>query len=97
MKLTTNQVQYVAKLANLKLSDEETDRFAEQLSAVLEYIDQLNSVETNGVEPTFNVTGLINVLQEDEVSPSLSQEEALMNGVNTRDGYFVTKGVFEDE
>ncbi len=97
MKIDKAKVSKVAQLADLHLSEEEKERFSLQLSAILDYIDQLETVDTTDVDPTFNVTGLINVLQGEEVSPSLSQEEALMNGVDTKDGYFVTKGVFEDE
>ncbi len=97
MKLSNEQVKKVAQLANLPISEEDESKFANQLSAILDYIDQLNQVNTDGVEPTFNVTGLENVLQADEVKPSLSQKDAISNGSETKDGYFVTKGVFENE
>lgn len=97
MKLTTEQVKYVAKLGNLSLSSEEEDLYAEQLSEILDYIDQLNSVDTSNVEPTFNVTGKSSVWREDVAGESLSQEEALKNAPKARNGYFVTKGVFESE
>ena len=97
MKLSTDQVKKVAKLANLPITDEETDKYSDQLSKILDYIDQLNSVDTKGVEPTYNVTDLENVIRPDEVGDSLTQEEALQNGSNVKNGYFVTKGVFESE
>lgn len=96
MKLTTDQVKKVAKLANLPLTPEEEEKYSEQLSAILEYVDQLNQVDTLGVEPTFNVTGLNNVMSEDETVISLSQEEALSNASKKENGFFVTKGVFEE-
>ena len=96
MKLSTDQVKEVAKLANLPLTFEEEGLYSEQLSKILDYIDQLNSVDTAGVEPTFNITGLSNVLRDDEVGESLSQEEALKNTSQKKEGFFVTKGVFEE-
>ena len=89
-------MQKVAKLANIPVSEEEVEKYSDQLSKILDYIDQLNSVDTAGVEPTFNITGLSNVLRDDEVGESLSQEEALKNTSQKKEGFFVTKGVFEE-
>lgn len=97
MKLTSNQVEHVAKLANLPLSSDEEEKYGEQLSKILDYIDQLNRVDTSQVEPTFNTTGNENVIREDVSRESLSQEEALKNAPKVKDGYFATKGVFENE
>lgn len=96
MKLTVDQVKKVAKLANLPLLDEEMGKYSDQLSQILDYIDQLDQVKTEGAEPTFNVTGSFNVLAKDIPSSSLSQDEALQNANQKRDGMFVTKGVFEE-
>ena len=97
MKLTAEQVKYVAKLGNLSLSSEEEALYAEQLSAILDYVDQLNSVDTKGVEPLFNVTGKESVWREDLPADSLTQDEALQNAPKSKSGFFVTKGVFEGE
>jgi len=97
MKLTKDQVKHVAKLANLPLTTEEEEKYSEQLSKILEYVGQLNQVDTSDVEPTFNVTGQSNAMREDETTPSLSQEEALMNAPRKKNGMFETKGVFEEE
>lgn len=103
MKLTKNQVEHVGKLSNLPLSDEELEKYSEQLSEILNYIDQLNSVDTKGVEPTFNTVPEKNVLREDITVNSLTQEEALSNASKKtkglpvgRQGYFVTKGMFKE-
>lgn len=96
MKLTTDQVKKVAKLADLPLTPEEEGKYSEQLSAILEYVDQLNQVDTLGVEPTFNVTGLSNVMREDETVASLLQEDALSNASKQKDFMFETKGVFDE-
>ncbi len=96
MKLTKEQVKHVAKLANLPLTSEEEEKYSQQLSKILEYIDQLNSVDTSDVEPTFNVSEQSNVTREDATSTCLSQNEALSNVPQKRQGFFVTKGVFEE-
>ncbi len=104
MKLSLDQVKKVATLANLPLSGEEEQLFSTQLSAILDYIDQLNSVDTEGIEPIYNVAMNTNNTRRDEVSTSvtrrgasLTQEEALQNASLKHDGFFVTKGVFNDE
>ena len=88
----------VARLANLPLSEEEISKYTIQLSKILDYIEQLNNVDTENVEPIFNITGLSNVLAKDEVGDcTISQEEALQNAPKKKDGFFITKGVFEEE
>jgi aspartyl-tRNA(Asn)/glutamyl-tRNA(Gln) amidotransferase subunit C len=96
MKLYKDQVKHVAKLANLPLTEEEEEKYSEQLSGILDYIDQLNKVDTENIDPTYNVSGQENILAPDEVSESLSQEDAIKNGTS-KDGFFVTKGVFSEE
>lgn len=90
-------ISHVAKLANLPLSDEEKKKFEKQLGETIEYIESLNDVKTDGVEPTSQVTGLENVTREDEVKPSLSQEEALSNARQTHNGFFKVKGILGNE
>lgn len=97
MKLSKDQVKKVAKLARLPLSDKEIDRYSEQLSKILEYVKQLEKVDTKGVEPLFNVTERTNITQIDIVGKCLTQEEALENISNRKNGYFVTKGVFKND
>lgn len=67
MSLTPEQVRHVAKLARLRLSDAEVEKFSGQLSAILDYVAILNEVDTEGVQPTSQVTGLENVTREDAV------------------------------
>lgn len=96
MSLTKDQVKKVAKLANLPLSDEEEERYSEQLSKILEYIEKLNQADTSKVEPTFNVSSQNNVMSEDEVGTCFTREEALANAPKKSEQFFVTKGVFND-
>lgn len=90
-------ISHVAKLANLPLTDEEKKRFGKQLEETIEYIENLNEVDTKGVEPVSQVTGLENVTREDIVKPSLSQEEALKNAGSTHNGFFKVRGILGNE
>ena len=77
MKLTKEQVEHVAQLARLGLSDKEVEKFQTQLSGILDYVEQLNEVDTEGVEPTAQVTGLTNVLREDKVEALAKPDDLL--------------------
>ncbi|MBI2334447.1 Asp-tRNA(Asn)/Glu-tRNA(Gln) amidotransferase subunit GatC [Candidatus Daviesbacteria bacterium] len=77
----------VAKLANLPLSKEEEEKYAKQLSQILDYMEKLNQADTLGVEATSSVTGLSNVMREDETEVCIPIKK----------GFYVTKGVFQDE
>lgn len=93
-KLTVEEIRHIAKLANLALSDSELKKFQSQLSQVLEYVGKLSKVETKGVEPTSQVTGLENVFREDKVILSLSQKEILSQVKSSEKGFFKTKAIF---
>lgn len=97
MKLTQDQVKHIAKLANLKITSEEEEKYSGQLSKILDYIEQLNSVDTGGVESIFNVSRSFNKFRTDETSASLQQEAAVSNASKKQDEFFVTKGVFNEE
>lgn len=90
-------VKKVAKLANLPLTDQEEKKYSEQLSKILDYIDQLNRADTIEVDATYNVSKQENIMAKYEESESLSQEESTKNGAQIKNGFFVTKGVFSDE
>ena len=79
MDITREQVEYVAKLARLAVSEEEKAVFGKQLSSILTYVETLNRVDTTDVEPTSHVIPMQNVLREDAVKPSLPHEAALSN------------------
>ncbi len=76
--LTRDQVLHIAKLARLTLRPEEVDTMTSELSSILHYIDVLNDVNTENVEPTAQVTGLENALRDDEVRPSEAAPDALL-------------------
>jgi len=89
------QVEHVAQLARLVLSPEEKQRFTEQLNAILSYMDQLNEVSTDGVEPTAHVLDLVNVLRDDTVRQTLCADEALANAPETAQHFFVVPRIVE--
>ena len=90
-------ITHVAKLANLPLTLEEKKKFEKQLEETIEYIENLNEVNTENIELTSQVTGLENVTREDEIKPSLSQEDALKNAKSTHNGFFKVKGILGNE
>lgn len=90
-------VTHVAKLANLPLTDEEKKKFEKQLEETLDYVKQLEEIGTKGVEPTSQVTGLENVVREDETRPSLPQEEVLKNSKSTHNGFFKVPAILEND
>lgn len=97
MALMKIDITHVAKLANLTLTGEEEKLFSKQLTSVLEHIEKLQTIDTTGVTPTSQVTGLENIVREDEVRPSLSQDQALSGTTATHKELFAVKGVFENE
>ena len=96
MEISKEQVEHVAKLARLEVSEDEKTTFARQLSSILTHIDQLKELDTTGVEPTATVLPTDNVFREDEVRPSLSQEAALANAPDQAEGFFSVPKILED-
>lgn len=97
MSLSKNEIQHIAKLARLELTDEELEKYGGQLSAILDYIDQLKEVEVKGVLPTAQVTGLENVWREDKVK-NWDKEEielALKDAPEREERFIKVKRVIE--
>lgn len=90
-------VAHVAKLAKLPLKPKEKEKFENQLSKILSYIEKLNEVDTKNVEPTSQVTGLENITREDETLSSLTQEEVLSNTKSQHNGLFKVKAILDNE
>lgn len=95
MSITVKDVQHVAKLARLQLSPEEEATFTEQMNAILQYAEKLNELDTANVKPTTHVLQVSNVMREDAVKESLTQEEALLNAPEDEDGHFKVPAVLE--
>lgn len=90
-------IDYVAKLANLPLSNKEKVLFKKQLKDVLKYIAKLSEISTDKVEPIAHIVDLTNITRGDETSPSLSQENALKNAPKTYNGFFEVDAIFEEQ
>jgi len=93
--ISYQEVKHVAKLAKLKLTPKELEKFQIQLSQVLDYVSQLSKVKTSGIELTSQVTGLENVFRDDLTKPSLTCKEVLSGTKQRKNGFFKVKAIFE--
>lgn len=96
MRIERKEVEHVAMLARLGLSEEEIERFTGQLSAILEAVAALEKVDTSAVPPTASILQLQDVLREDELRSGLSTEEALRNVPDREGDHVRVQGVFEE-
>ncbi|MBI4226168.1 Asp-tRNA(Asn)/Glu-tRNA(Gln) amidotransferase subunit GatC [Candidatus Roizmanbacteria bacterium] len=94
--LTEDEIKHIARLANLPLTQEEINKFQEQLSEVVDYINKLNKINTDKVEPIAQLTDLVKVYKKDIQSSerSLTQEEASKNAKAKKNGFIKTKSIF---
>lgn len=91
-KLSREEVLKLAKLARIELSELEAERFQQELSEILEYVEQLEKVDVNGLEPTNQVTGLKNVMRQDVVKDyGATPSDLMKNAPAKEDGYFKVK------
>ena|SRR3989338_989099 len=97
MSFTREEIEHLAKLARLELSEEEIVRYQGEMGRILDYVGELREVDTKGVEPTAQVTGLVNRLREDIAVPSdEATRECLLDAAPEREGgYIKVKAVFE--
>ncbi|ETX04703.1 Asp-tRNA(Asn)/Glu-tRNA(Gln) amidotransferase subunit GatC [Candidatus Entotheonella palauensis] len=93
--ISPEQVAHLAHLARLKLSESEQEQFTAQLGAILDYMEQLNEVPTDGVEPTSHVLDLVNVFREDRVQQTVTVDEALCNAPERAHQYVVVPRIVE--
>jgi aspartyl-tRNA(Asn)/glutamyl-tRNA(Gln) amidotransferase subunit C len=94
-KLSRVEVEHIAELAKLSLTDAEREQFREQLSAILEYAETLQRLDTEAIPPTATVLPLRNVMMADEVKPSFSREDILANAPQAEDGCFKVRAILE--
>jgi aspartyl-tRNA(Asn)/glutamyl-tRNA(Gln) amidotransferase subunit C len=94
--VTLKDVEHVAHLARLSFSDEEKARLMIQLNSILDYMDELNAIDTSGVEPLSHVIELQNVFRKDVCTPGVSREEALRNAPSHSDAFFNVPKVIGD-
>jgi aspartyl-tRNA(Asn)/glutamyl-tRNA(Gln) amidotransferase subunit C len=97
MPITQTEVEKIAGLANLELTAEEKDLFSNQLAAIVEYVDQLNELDTSGIKPwrhrSAGEMGESYATRQDKVEPSLGQERALDQAPDSDDGHFLVPRV----
>ena len=97
MKITGKVVEYVAHLARLELGPEEIDLYTQQLDRILAYMDQLNSLDTTGIEPTTHAIPLVNVFREDAVQLNFQVEEAVGNAPDRIGPFFKVPPIIETD
>jgi len=93
MKISKEEVIYVADLARLEVDDQLVDKFSEQLGTILEYMETLESVDTNGVRPTSHAISMTNAFREDEEAQIFNRDSALANAPDKEDGNFIVPKV----
>lgn len=86
--ITVEDVEHVAKLARLALSEEEKQLYAGQLARIIDYFDQLKSVDTTGVEPLAHALSIVNVMRDDEVIAPPGRDVLLKNAPDQENGFF---------
>jgi aspartyl-tRNA(Asn)/glutamyl-tRNA(Gln) amidotransferase subunit C len=89
------EIEHIAALARLKLSDSEKDLFSRQISNIISYIEKLNELDTSSVEPTAHVFPIHNVFREDVATPSLSRDKALQNSPEKDDSFYIVPKIIE--
>jgi aspartyl-tRNA(Asn)/glutamyl-tRNA(Gln) amidotransferase subunit C len=95
MKINKTEIEHIAMLARLSLSEEEKDLFGSQLGSILNYMEQLNGLDTEGIEPTSHVLSIQNVMREDIPAASLPRTEALLNAPSRTEQFFRVPKIIE--
>jgi len=95
-KIDQNQVIKVAKLSRLDLTEDEVQEFTGQLSAILDYVEKMNELDTRGVEPLAHCLPVSNVLREDFAKESLGTEKVLVNAPQRDDEFFKVPKILDD-
>ncbi len=95
-KISLEDVEHVARLARLELSDDEKERMRRELDRILSYIDKLRALDTDGVEPTSHAVPLTNVMREDETRPSFPQSDMLSNAPERSGDFFRVPKIIEE-
>jgi aspartyl-tRNA(Asn)/glutamyl-tRNA(Gln) amidotransferase subunit C len=93
MKITKEEVLHVAHLARLEIDESAVEKFAAQIGNILDYVDQLNQIDTAGVRPTSHALALTNAFREDAQTEHLPREAALANAPEQEDGNFLVPKV----
>ncbi|KOP71287.1 Asp-tRNA(Asn)/Glu-tRNA(Gln) amidotransferase subunit GatC [Cytobacillus solani] len=94
-RISADQVKHVANLARLAITEEETEKFTNQLDAIISFAEQLNEINTDGVEPTSHILDMKNVMREDVPQEGLPQSEVLKNAPEHQDGQVKVPSIME--
>ena len=94
-RITMDEVKYVANLARLAITEEEAEKFTNQLDAIIAFAEQLNELDTDNVEPTSHVLDMKNVMREDIAKPGLPVEEVLKNAPDHENGQIRVPSIIE--
>ena len=86
--ITVKDVEHVAKLARLELSEDEKEKFTKQLGDILKYVEQMNEVDTTGIMPMAHAFDVVNVMREDKVIMEQTKEELMANAPEEENGFF---------
>ncbi len=95
MKLDTNTINKIAKLARIRLSDKEANEFLKDINSILDWVEQLNEVNTDNVEPLTNISSSALTKRKDEAQDMNSSDEILQNSPDKLEGYFAVPKVVE--
>ena len=95
MKITRAEVEHVSRLARLALSDDELDSLTGEMDAILDYVEQLNALDTEGIVPTAHAVPMENAFRPDEVRPGFTTRQALSNAPDATDNAFRVRRVIE--
>ncbi|MFC5559152.1 Asp-tRNA(Asn)/Glu-tRNA(Gln) amidotransferase subunit GatC [Ureibacillus thermophilus] len=95
-KLTKEEVKHIAHLARLAITEEEAEKFSEQLGKITEYVETLNELDTTNVEPTSHVLPIVNVMREDAAKKGLELEKVLLNVKEHENGLIKVPPILEE-
>ena len=96
MPIDREQVEHIAALARISLTEDETEAFTRQLSDILDQFEALQNLDTSRVEPTAHVAGLDTVLRDDEPAVSLDADDSLLNAPRRRGDFFQVRAVLDE-
>jgi aspartyl-tRNA(Asn)/glutamyl-tRNA(Gln) amidotransferase subunit C len=95
MKISKAEIEHIALLARLSLTDEEKEMFGSQLSSILDYVEKLNELDTSNVPPTSHVLSLHDVMRDDLPRPSISRDDALSNAPSHTEKFYRVPKIIE--
>jgi len=95
VRISKEEIEHIASLARLSLTEKEKELFGSQISSILDYVEKLNELDTKNVEPTSHVLPLSNVIRDDIPGPSIPREDALMNAPDHTEKFFRVPKIIE--